>query len=507
MYFLLEESRGKYKALMEVAIFGAGVGGLTVAHKLATSGIPFQITVYELKSVAGGLARSEGPPCDTREISWRVYFDFYRHVPALMRQIPDGRGATVYDHMVPYQNLTLSSKKSVKDLIISAGQIARIVTASDARLNQWDSSTWYDAVGKYTRLDIPQWLGLDRYRASYMSVAKVGIEQFLLGRSGRDSVLDGPTNEVWIDPWVRYLRSLGVVFRFSSRLASVRTTGDTTEAFLETGEKVSADIHVLSVPIEALADVTSGVNAARLAARSRQIQLAFQLYLKTQLSFGSKGNNRPVLSVLLTHSPWALIIEAKALSWSVPCAPWSVTVCQADVPGPLTGKPLIRCTAEEAYKEVMSQMVNNEQFIDLLRRENRNFDGIHVVRWTTMADSYFFSETGMTTTEPKFSNNAGTKTLRPSFVVSPNIYIATAYVRETLDIFSMEAAAIAGHFVAARICGTDPPTLPSRPLKNLLAPIRLADEVLACRGGPHIGFICVWIILLVLVVILLRKKA
>lgn len=47
---------------MEIAIFGAGVGGLTAAHKLATTDIPFRITIYEQKPVAGGLVRSEGPP-------------------------------------------------------------------------------------------------------------------------------------------------------------------------------------------------------------------------------------------------------------------------------------------------------------------------------------------------------------------------------------------------------------------------------------------------------------
>ncbi len=82
---------------MEIAIFGAGVGGLTAAHKLATTDIPFRITIYEQKPVAGGLVRSEGPPCRTREVSWRVYFDFYHYLPSIMHQIPDGEGKTVYD--------------------------------------------------------------------------------------------------------------------------------------------------------------------------------------------------------------------------------------------------------------------------------------------------------------------------------------------------------------------------------------------------------------------------
>ena len=38
---------------------------------------------------------------------------------------------------------------------------------------------------------------------------------FDLARPGRqvDRVLNGPTNDVWIDPWLGYLRSLGVDYR------------------------------------------------------------------------------------------------------------------------------------------------------------------------------------------------------------------------------------------------------------------------------------------------------
>ena len=495
---------------MEIAIFGAGVGGLTAAHKLATTDIPFQITIYEQKPVAGGLVRSEGPPCRTREVSWRVYFDFYHYLPSIMRQIPDGKGKTVYDHLIPYKNKTLPSKMRIKDLALCAAHIASIVTASDERLNQWDSDTWYDSVGKHTRLDIPQWLGLDRYRASYMSVAKVGIELFILGgSSGKNSVLDGPTNEVWIDPWVDYLKSLGVEFRFNSPVESIDTTGPRPEGYLKTGEKITADIFILSVPAEVLANLLPTPKNIRLASNTYQIQLAFQLYLTTPLSFGVGDDGRPILSVLLKESPWALIIEDKAVSWSILCAPWSVSVCQADVPGPLTGKPLTRCTEAEAFREIMFQMSHNNKFIKLLKKENPNFSEISIDKWATMDDTFIFSETGMVTTDPKFSNNAKTKTLRPSFFIRSDLYVSTAYVKETLDVFSMEAAAIAGHFVAAKIIGSEPPILPERPLRELFSPIRRADSVLARRGAPHIGFVCVWVLIIILIIwlySLIKKK-
>ena len=157
----------------EVAVFGAGVGGLSLAHRLATCSGRYKITIYEKKSVPGGLARSEGAACDTREISWRVFFGFYQYLAHIMREIPAEDGLSVYEHLVPYHNRTLPESRGTRDLFVLGAHIARIATASNERLHRWDSRSWEESVGMKTQLDVAQWLGLDRYRGSYLSVAKI----------------------------------------------------------------------------------------------------------------------------------------------------------------------------------------------------------------------------------------------------------------------------------------------------------------------------------------------
>ena len=46
-------------------------------------------------------------------------------------------------------------------------------------------------------------------------------------RPGRvaDRLLDGPTSDVWIDPWLRLSTTLGVDFRFGTRLEAIRCSG------------------------------------------------------------------------------------------------------------------------------------------------------------------------------------------------------------------------------------------------------------------------------------------
>ena len=48
---------------------------------------------------------------------------------------------------------------------------------------------------------------------------------FDLARPGHqvDRVLNGPTNDVWIDPWLAHLRSLGVDYRTEHQVQAIHT--------------------------------------------------------------------------------------------------------------------------------------------------------------------------------------------------------------------------------------------------------------------------------------------
>jgi hypothetical protein len=56
-------------------------------------------------------------------------------------------------------------------------------------------------------------------------------EAFIYSMLGRgndgalDRVLNGPTTEVWIDPWVTHLRSLGVQFRMGQAVEALEVSG------------------------------------------------------------------------------------------------------------------------------------------------------------------------------------------------------------------------------------------------------------------------------------------
>lgn len=155
------------------------------------------------------------------------------------------------------------------------------------------------------------------------------------GQKGLLYMLDGPTSEVWIDPWVSHLKTLGVNLHLNSKVTEIQmdasgkkiasaTIEDTTTGKSQT---VSGDVFFASVPAEKMTELLSPelvsaapsmkdvpelqtawmvglqVSGRRVTDRRRlyvvNIYLSLQLYLRRNVDIvhGTIG---------FLHSPWAL---------------------------------------------------------------------------------------------------------------------------------------------------------------------------------------------------------
>src|SRR3954464_13311562 len=251
-----------------VAVLGGGMAGLAAAHELAERG--FAVTVYEREAL-GGKARSipvAGTAAGGRralpgEHGFRFFPGFYHHVPDTMRRIPfPGNPHGVWDNMVaadtpkwlragdrpdggPFgigpdssQALTVDGLRRIlldelrgtevppQELAYFVERLLVFVTSSnERRFGQWEHVSWWDfikAEGKSPQYQKEIAAGLTRNVvaakervASTRTIGHMG-EAFVWNIMGRgndgapDRVLNLPTNEAWIDPWILHLRGLGV---------------------------------------------------------------------------------------------------------------------------------------------------------------------------------------------------------------------------------------------------------------------------------------------------------
>jgi len=132
-----------------------------------------------------------------------------------------------------------------------------------------------------------------------------------------------------------------------------------------------------------------------------------------------------------------------------------------------------------------------------------------VIKWTPLWKNYYYENGMMKTTEPKFSNNAKTYALRPSFRTHiSNLFISTAYCREGIDIFSMESGSKCGKHVAYAINGSESLRPTSRGRPAIFAPFRSIDNFMFEHKLPNIGptIIFSFIVLIIVIIIYFAYK-
>ncbi|NGO72088.1 hydroxysqualene dehydroxylase [Streptomyces boncukensis] len=506
-------SRGAERA-GTVAVLGGGVAGLTAAHELAERGFDVTVYERRAlggKARSMGVpdsARGGRDPLPA-EHGFRFIPGIYHNLPDTMRRIPfPGNERGVFDNLVAPREMMFARSGGREDLRfpvpylgddggqppdLTPDEVRRMLTAfletalnlpadetvyfanrvlvfltscDERRDDEWESTPWWE----FTRAarmseDYQRLLAIGVTRnivatkaeeASTRTVGTLG-EAFVfnalgLGDDGPpDRILDAPTNEAWIDPWVEHLTSLGVDFRVGWDVERIPyADGAVPHIAVKDPEgkrhDITADHYICALPVE---------RARRLwsrALRAADPQLARCDKLRTDWMTGIQfylTERTPILHghLNLVDSPWALTAIAQATHWprrdfpadygdgtAADCL--SVDVSEWDKKGVLYGRTAKQCTPEEVAKEVWAQL-----------KASLNDTGKTVLKDSILHSWYLDPGVdGIGTPDPVNEDEllihpVGTFHNRPNAATRvPNFFLAGDYVAVDIDLATMEGA-------------------------------------------------------------------
>ncbi|HWO89849.1 MAG TPA: FAD-dependent oxidoreductase, partial [Gemmatimonadales bacterium] len=494
-----------------VIILGGGVAGMSAAHELAER--DFRVTVFEKGTVPGGKARSFGVPgtaTDNRrdlpaEHGFRFFPGFYKHLPDTMKRIPyPGNREGVLDNLVPATEMqilvqtpgqpgqwqsqlvlparfpislpevrtTLSTANVLTtnvglapaDMDFYAERVWQLLTScEERRADTLEGRSWWDYIDAANRP--PEYQNIlgrtprvlvaaDPHVASARTLGDILLQLlFNLTEPGvsADRVLNGPTNEVWIDPWLAYLRTRQVTYHFNAEVRAVECSASgriTGVRIRQNGQDrlETADYYVATLPVERMATLVTPrmlefdptLEGIKILAGHVNWMNGIQFYLTREVP-SAYGHQ------MYLGSPWALTSLFQAQFWydtrsfarhygdGTVQTVLSVDVSDWNTAG-TNGKTARQCASrKEIADEVWAQLKTSLPALadaDLHPQTPWHLDpAIRVVNGVVKNE------------EPLLVNRVNSWQLRPwARTRIPNLFLASDYVRTHTNLATMEAA-------------------------------------------------------------------
>ncbi len=359
--------------------------------------------------------------------------------------------------------------------------IATYVSSCTARREtQWDRISWWDFLGAERKSAVFQeaiakatTMGLVAVKPEVCSVNSAGniVEAFLwnvtLPLPGPDDAfvarfLNGPTSDVWIDPWVQELTRPGVRFHGGHALRSLHTaagiiSGADVIDSNGTVRPVAADFYISAVPVDRAIDLLRTPDLLRLDPQLDAIEdlrvdwmNGLMIYLRRPLQVA-----RGIFGI--QDHPWTLSAISQGHAWSRDIAAEfgdgtvddiiSVDISNWDGVGTtVVHKTARECTRDEIFTEVWSTLKARFGGLD------RSIADENLHSWFLDPAISWDSSGRIHNAEPLTVQTVNTWAKRPKGPTAiPNLFVAGDWIQTNANVVSMEGANQGGRIAAQAV--------------------------------------------------------
>ncbi len=541
--------------MKKIIIFGGGISGLTIAHELLNKG--FNVILFEKDDSLGGMARSRREFNNIpSEHSWRGYAPFYKNTFEIMRRIPVNNN-TVYDNLsIPLDFYlmrdrvsTYKPKLNIFDKIIVWYYGLKYLISNDRRYDYYKtklvpliknklSEDGYDFLIEFI---VGPGLGMEKKDVSYGHFFKIPILQTLnqekythVHKHGTKTyehhakegwhVLNGPTSEVWFDPWREYLINKGLKIYLNTKLVRFNFKNNKIiSCVINDGISdriVKGDEYILAInPFEAqkifersqmdiLWKQYKSLNESIISN-----QISFRLGLNKKIIFPSKS-----IAFVMSNSEFNITWYPQEKYWNNKIklddsnlikSLWSGTIIEAYGKSKLYNKNAINLNKKELINDIIYQILRSKSFQKLIYDNNGFFLYKNDIIYTEVWYEWSYNNDKLEQYNKKWVNNIYNEKYRSDQNTNfENLYIGGAHTKTTINIWSMEGAVESGKRISKII--TQKYGKGDINLYEYLDPIyfssfKLIDDILYKLNLPNLLDVIILLIVILIIYFIYKK--
>ena len=475
--------------MYDIIIFGSGLSGLTLAHELCQKG--FKILIIEKDNDFGGMARSN---IETNSLpsehSWRGYAPFYKNTFQLMKEIPYFDTNVFNNLSVPIEFFLLYDEKkdykltlNLKDKIIMFYLEIMYLLSGDRR-NYYYSYNIKNFLKKYLSTNGYNYIinfvtgpgyGMNKNeismghllhfrvisytnKGSYTHTHSTNKKSYTHTSTDGWHVMNGPTSDVWIKPWIQYLKNNGVEILNNSELIKIdhKNNNITSVEVKQNGiiKYFKAKDYVLSINPFNTTEILKNSNMGNLQNTFKSLtnntkskQISFRIGIDKVIEYPI--NN---IAFVMNDSEFNITWYPQEKHWKNQPnikSLWSGTIIDFEKNGKLFNKSAEKLDNEKLKEEIIYQILRSKSFQKLIYDNNSFYIDKEDIEYIEIWYEWDFINNNQEQINKKWVNNIYNEQFRPSQITEyNNLFLSGAHTKTTIIIWSMEGAIESGKMTA-----------------------------------------------------------